>query len=427
MTLVVLDPGHGGTAKIGDSSPNNAVGPTGLLEKTVTLDLAFRAEKILADLGHSVVLTRKADNNVGLADRAKAAKSIAAPVFLSIHLNGFDHVVQGTETICNTVHNSLSADLCRAVQKRVVAATGHNDRNAGHPGGVKRQPLGVLKPGLHHASTACCLLEVSFMDVAAEETRLKTTAYLDKIAKAIAAGITDFIGVGELAAVRGAGVFEDGFAAAGGKASPLPPATKAASRAPSGKPIAKPSRKTSAKMNDKKEFSKVDIGAGFDPGSPVRGSTAAAPASTAFDMQAFRSFVQSLGLRHFSAEELLFMGASNAPGGSCAGRNHLPEQAKWHRIAATARMLDEIRHRLNAKCTVLSGYRSPAYNSCIGGESASLHMEFNAIDFRCVSGTAAQWHAVAKAVRASTPDFKGGIGKYSSFVHIDTRGTNANW
>jgi N-acetylmuramoyl-L-alanine amidase len=180
-------------------------------------------------------------------------------------------------------------------------------------------------------------------------------------------------------------------------------------------------------MNDKKEFSKVDIGEGGDLESVAMASTEAALESTGFDMVAFRNFVQSLGLRYFSAEELLFMGASNAPGASCAGRNHLPEQAKWPRIGDTARMLDEIRHRLNAKCTVLSAYRSPAYNSCIGGESASLHMEFNAIDFRCVSGTAAQWHAVAKAVRVSSPEFKGGIGKYSSFVHIDTRGTNANW
>jgi len=423
MTTIVLDPGHGGTAKIGGSSPNNAVGPTGLLEKTVTLDLALRAEQILAARGHTVVLTRKADNNLGLADRAKAAKSIAAPVFLSIHLNGFNHSVQGTETICDTVHSSRSADLCRAVQKHVVAATGHNDRNASHPGGVKRQPLGVLKPAVHHANTACCLVEISFMDVADEEARLRTPAYLDKIAKAIADGITAFVGAGHLAAVASQAAFEDGFAAAGGRAARLPPGPKKASvRA------AKPSATASAKMNDKREFFKVDIGEGFDPAA-ARASLAAPAALSvaAFDMAAFRSFVQSLGLRYFSADELLFMGASNASGASCAGKNHLPDQAKWQRIGVTARMLDEIRHRLNAKCVVLSAYRSPAYNSCIGGESASLHMEFNAIDFRCVNGTAAQWHAVAKAVRASSPEYKGGIGKYSSFVHIDTRGTNANW
>ena len=36
---VVLDPGHGGTSAAGASSPNNATGPNGLLEKDLTLDL----------------------------------------------------------------------------------------------------------------------------------------------------------------------------------------------------------------------------------------------------------------------------------------------------------------------------------------------------------------------------------------------------
>ncbi|MGO8124271.1 YcbK family protein [Rhizobium ruizarguesonis] len=90
-------------------------------------------------------------------------------------------------------------------------------------------------------------------------------------------------------------------------------------------------------------------------------------------------------------------------------------------------MLDEIRQRLGASCRILSAYRAPAYNSCIGGESASLHVSYNAIDFRCTSGTSTQWRDVARAVRSSNPAFKGGIGFYSSFVHIDTRGSIANW
>ena len=40
--VVVLDPGHGGSVKVGGSSPNNAVGAGGLLEKDLTLDVATR-------------------------------------------------------------------------------------------------------------------------------------------------------------------------------------------------------------------------------------------------------------------------------------------------------------------------------------------------------------------------------------------------
>jgi N-acetylmuramoyl-L-alanine amidase len=92
-------------------------------------------------------------------------------------------------------------------------------------------------------------------------------------------------------------------------------------------------------------------------------------------------------------------------------------------------MLDEIRRRLGAPVRILSCYRSPAYNSCIGGESASLHMKFNAIDWRCDSGSVQEWHRAAKDVRRSKPEFLGGVGLYvnSRFIHIDTRGHEANW
>ena len=59
LPLVVLDPGHGGTAKVGGSSPNNAVGPDGLREKDLTLDIATRVP--LRSPGRGTVLTRTAD------------------------------------------------------------------------------------------------------------------------------------------------------------------------------------------------------------------------------------------------------------------------------------------------------------------------------------------------------------------------------
>lgn len=425
MAKIVLDPGHGGTAKIGGSSPNNAVGQGGLLEKTVTLDVAFRVEALLAAKGHTVKLTRRLDKNLGLADRAAVAKAIAAPVFVSIHLNGFNKSTQGTETLCDTLHSSLSADLCRAVQKEMVAATGYSDRNKGHPGGVKKQPLGVLKTAHHHPKTACCLVEISFMDVATEEARLRTSAYLDKIAKALADGISDYLAAGSIEAAFTKGSFGDGFEAGGGKTTRLAKLKTGTVGTP--KPVkSKPNGKNVAdSMNDRREFAEVSIGDGWDPESS-KAATLAMSEAPGFDMTAFRSFVSSLGLRYFTADELLFMGNSNASG-SCMGKNSLPSPELWKRVAKTAKMLDEIRFRLGAECRILSAYRSPPYNTCIGGENASLHMQFNAIDFRCVSGNSAQWHAVAKAVRASDPTFKGGIGIYSSFVHIDTRGTNANW
>jgi N-acetylmuramoyl-L-alanine amidase len=412
MAKIVLDPGHGGTTKVGGSSPNNAVGPTGLLEKTVTLDLGLRAEAALKAKGHTVALTRRTDVNVGLAARAKVAKDMKADVFVSIHLNGFNKVAQGTETLCDTNHSPASAALCLTVQKALLEATGLKDRNNGK---VKAQSLGVLKSGSHASNTACCLVEISFMDVAAEEARLKTTAYRQAVAEALARGVVSHLAAGGLetmapAAPRAA---EDGYALLHRGGGGLESTARAA----------RPARRKASK-DDVNEFAIVDIGEGFDP--KAKPKAADALETTGFDMAGFNAYVATLGLRHIGAQELLFLGASNGAG-PCAGTNRLPPETLWRNIGATAQMLDEIRERLGAPCRVLSAYRAPAYNDCIGGESASLHMRFNAIDFRCASGVSSDWHAVARAVRSSNAKFKGGIGKYASFIHIDTRGTNANW
>lgn len=47
MSTIVIDPDHGGNTMIGHSSPNNATGPTGLMEKQITLDLALRTYQYL--------------------------------------------------------------------------------------------------------------------------------------------------------------------------------------------------------------------------------------------------------------------------------------------------------------------------------------------------------------------------------------------
>lgn len=187
MAIIVLDPGHGGTAMIGGSSPNNATGPTGLKEKAVTLDVAKRAQALLAPKGHGVLLTRTGDNNLGLADRAKVAKTAGADAFVAIHLNGFNQTAQGTETYHHTSAGTASKKLAAAVQKAVQQATGLNNR------GVKSAGFGALKPASHAATTAACLVEISFMDVAAEEARLKTDAYKDKVAQAIVDGVENWL------------------------------------------------------------------------------------------------------------------------------------------------------------------------------------------------------------------------------------------
>ncbi len=80
--VIALDPGHGGApppVKLGGSSWNNAIGPSGTLEKTLTLDVAKKTRALLEDRGFEVLLTREGDNNLSLMNRASVAKRRMLP------------------------------------------------------------------------------------------------------------------------------------------------------------------------------------------------------------------------------------------------------------------------------------------------------------------------------------------------------------
>lgn len=115
------------------------------------------------------------------------------------------------------------------------------------------------------------------------------------------------------------------------------------------------------------------------------------------------------------------------PDSPAFGFNHAPPRATWTNIALTVQVLDELRELLGAAITISSAYRSLAYNKAIAGAGASQHMEFNALDFIVRSSAGpADWAGTLKTMRANNL-FKGGVGVYATFVHLDTRGVNADW
>jgi N-acetylmuramoyl-L-alanine amidase len=82
VLTVVLDPGHGG-------HDTGAVGPSGLMEKDVVLDLASRLRRLLTTrLGIRVIMTRTEDVFVPLQERTAIANRAKADFFLSLHMNG---------------------------------------------------------------------------------------------------------------------------------------------------------------------------------------------------------------------------------------------------------------------------------------------------------------------------------------------------
>ncbi|HEX8074239.1 MAG TPA: N-acetylmuramoyl-L-alanine amidase [Thermoleophilaceae bacterium] len=184
LPVIVIDPGHGGTAMVGGSSPNNATGPNGLLEKNVTLDLAQKTASRIGDRAR-VILTRDSDVNLGLEDRAFVARDNNAALFLSIHMNGFsDAAVDGTEAWVAVNASQASRDFAQAVLDAVHGIVGVSNR------GVRSSDLGVLLPARHAPGTAATLVEVAFLTNAAQAAKVAGSlgpyGYLDQIAEAMA-------------------------------------------------------------------------------------------------------------------------------------------------------------------------------------------------------------------------------------------------
>jgi Peptidase M15 len=141
----------------------------------------------------------------------------------------------------------------------------------------------------------------------------------------------------------------------------------------------------------------------------------------------FSAYVATLGLRNFGVDELLFLGSQNAAAGKCHGLNDYPPENLWSKIGPTAAILDKLRDDLGAPIHILSVYRAPPYNACLDGTATnSFHMRFQATDFICDKGGPSDWAGRLRDYR-SRGLFKGGIGTYKTFVHVDTRGYNADW
>ncbi len=124
-------------------------------------------------------------------------------------------------------------------------------------------------------------------------------------------------------------------------------------------------------------------------------------------------------MRYFDADEVFFRGARDAR----LQLNTDPPRSLWPSLLAVTKVADEARHRLGKPLRINSAYRSPAYNRAIGGASASIHMRGGALD---LSGSPATLHRILKEMRAEGL-FRGGIGRYRTFCHVDVRGKNADW
>jgi N-acetylmuramoyl-L-alanine amidase len=93
--LVIIDPGHGGPDE-------GAVGPSGVREKDIVLQVSKRLARVLTERGYDIRMTRTGDTLIALEDRPHLAnewRGNRPALFLSIHANWVrDRGVRGFET-----------------------------------------------------------------------------------------------------------------------------------------------------------------------------------------------------------------------------------------------------------------------------------------------------------------------------------------
>ena len=181
--LIVLDAGHGG-------SDRGAVGPSGLTEKEVTLAVALKAERILAENGADVIMTRRTDIDVASPNAsnteelgARVAKApYDAEIFISVHCNAFSNPQSnGMETFYYS-GNSESYRLAALLNEELRNYGGLNNR------GVKSANFYVIK----HTHCPSSLIELAFISNYEEERLLASDEYQEQLAQAIVAAINRF-------------------------------------------------------------------------------------------------------------------------------------------------------------------------------------------------------------------------------------------
>jgi len=176
---IVIDPGHGGWDP-------GAIGPTGLTENEVVMDISNRLYNMLNEnTAANVYMTRYSDIGLSLSRRAEIARNHNADIFISVHNNGFGSPsANGIETYTHNTNALRSTySLASSVQNRMVSALNLRDR------GVKTANFSVLRNTRNMKSI---LVEIGFITNPHEESLLRQSSYRQKAAQAIYDGILDY-------------------------------------------------------------------------------------------------------------------------------------------------------------------------------------------------------------------------------------------
>jgi N-acetylmuramoyl-L-alanine amidase len=216
---IVIDPGHGG-------HDTGTIGPSGLMEKDLCLDVALRLGKIIEQRlpGAEVIYTRSDDTFVPLEERTNIANQAKADLFISIHANSSrDAGARGVETyylnlkgtaeamevaarenataqegvhdledlvkrITQTEKIDESKEFALDIQDSLAKRIQRSSKSAKNRG-VRKAPFVVLIG----ADMPSILTEISFLSNPADEKMLKQPEQRQKVAEGLYQGISSYL------------------------------------------------------------------------------------------------------------------------------------------------------------------------------------------------------------------------------------------
>jgi len=215
---IVIDAGHGG-------HDTGTIGPNGLLEKDVVLDVAKRLGRLLESrLGAEVIYTRQDDTFIPLETRTAIANRERADLFISIHANSsHDSDARGVETYYLNFTSSPEALEVAARENAVSEKSIHElqdlvkkialkdkidesrefagDVQESLYGGLALNSAGIRNRGtkkapfivLIGANMPSILAEISFVSNPTDERKLETSEHRQRIAESLYRGVSKYV------------------------------------------------------------------------------------------------------------------------------------------------------------------------------------------------------------------------------------------
>jgi len=222
LATIVVDAGHGG-------EDPGAIGRRGAREKDITLMIARRLKALIdAEPNMRALLTRDGDYFLPLNVRVDKARAIKADLFVSIHADSFVRRDARGSSVFALSERRATSEMAKLLAKKenesdLIGGVNFKGKDSyvtqtlldlsqtatiDHSlrlGGSVLQQLGSVndlhKPHVEQASFAVLkahdvpsiLIETAFISNPQEEKRLASKAYQDKLARAVLAGIKDYL------------------------------------------------------------------------------------------------------------------------------------------------------------------------------------------------------------------------------------------